>query len=129
MRTLSHVLIVDDEEQIRWLLSRWLTNWGYEARVAVSAKDALEQLAASPAAIVLCDVMMPVNDGLWLTDQIRERWPATAVIMASGAQDMETVSATRKKGAVAFVPKPFGRETLRQALELAAKSSEAALPC
>ena len=126
---MSHVLIVDDEEQIRWLLSRWLTGWGYDARVAVSAKDALEQLAAAPASIVLCDVMMPVNDGLWLTDQIRERWPETAVIMASGAQDMETVSATRKKGAVAFVPKPFGREILRQALERAAVVSQTQLPC
>ncbi len=113
---MSGVLIVDDEEPIRLLLSRWLQMWGYEARVAVSAADALAQLETAPASIVLCDVMMPVQDGLWLTDRIRERWPGTAIIMASGAQDMETVTSTRKKGAVDFVSKPFGREMLRQAL-------------
>ena len=113
---MSRVLIVDDEEQVRRLLARWLSSWGYEARMAVSACDALEQMAAAPPAIVLCDVMMPVHDGLWLTDRIREQWPEVAVIMASGAQDMATVTSTKKKGAVGFVPKPFGRETLRQAL-------------
>lgn len=113
---MSDVLIVDDEESIRLLLSRWLQSWGYETRVAVSAVDALAQMETEPAAIVLCDVRMPVYDGLWLTDRIRERWPETAIIMASGAQDLETVTATRKKGAVGFVPKPFGREMVRQAL-------------
>lgn len=114
---MTQVLIVDDEEHIRRLLSRWVESFGYKARIAASAADALEELAAAPAAIVLCDVMMPVRDGLWLTEQIRERWPETAVIMASGAQDMQTVLATKRKGAVDFVPKPFGREMLRQALE------------
>jgi len=113
---MSRVLIVDDEEPIRHLLDRWLTAWGYDAHTAVGAVDALEQMAAAPPEIVLCDVMMPVHDGLWLTDRIRERWPEVAVIMASGAQDMATVTSTRKKGAVAFVPKPFDRELLRQAL-------------
>ena len=113
---MSRVLIVDDEEPIRRLLDRWLTAWGYDTRTAVGAVDALEQMAAAPPEIVLCDVMMPEHDGLWLTDRIRERWPEVAVIMASGAQDMETVTSTRKKGAVGFVPKPFDRELLRQAL-------------
>lgn len=113
---MTHVLIVDDEEGIRRLLTRWLESWGYRAHVAISAADALEQLAAAPASIVLCDVMMPVHDGLWLTDRIRERWPNVAIIMASGAQDMATVTSTKQKGAVGFVPKPFGREVLRQAL-------------
>ena len=120
---MADVLIVDDEESIRTLLSRWLESWGYTARVAVSAADAIAQLETAPASIVLCDVMMPVQDGLWLTDRIRERWPQTAVIMASGAQDIETVKSTRKKGAVDFVPKPFGREQLRQALQRAASAA------
>jgi DNA-binding NtrC family response regulator len=113
---MSRVLIVDDEEGIRSLLDRWLTGWGYETCMAASAADALEQIAAAPPQIVLCDVIMPVHDGLWLTDRIRDQWPDVAVIMASGAQDMATVRSTKKKGAVGFVPKPFGREMLRQAL-------------
>jgi CheY-like chemotaxis protein len=116
---MAYVLVVDDEEAIRRLLTRWLTGWGYEAKEAANADDALEIMAAEPAEIILCDVMMPVHDGIWLAEQVRGRWPQTAVIMASSAQDMETVMRMRKQGAVDYVTKPFGREMLRQALQRA----------
>ena len=116
---MAYVLIVDDEESIRHLLGRWLTGWGYESKEAASATDALAQMDVEPAAIVLCDVMMPVHDGIWLAEQVRDRWPQTAVIMASSAQDMDTVMRMRKQGAVDYITKPFGRELLRQALQRA----------
>jgi cyclic di-GMP phosphodiesterase len=113
---MAYVLVVDDEEAIRKLLTRWLVGWGYESKEAANASDALELMTANPASIMLCDVMMPVHDGIWLAEQVRERWPQTAVIMASSAQDMETVMRMRKQGAVDYVTKPFGREMLHQAL-------------
>jgi DNA-binding NtrC family response regulator len=113
---MAYVLVVDDEDSIRRLLTRWLAGWGYESKEARNATDALEQMNIDPAAIILCDVMMPVHDGIWLAEQVRSRWPQTAVIMASSAQDMETVMRMRKQGAVDYVTKPFGREMLRQAL-------------
>jgi two-component system response regulator FlrC len=116
---MAYVLVVDDEDAIRRLLTRWLTGWGYEAKEAANAEDALEIMATEPADIMLCDVMMPVHDGIWLAEQVRGRWPQTAVIMASSAQDMETVMRMRKQGAVDYVTKPFGREMLRQALQRA----------
>jgi CheY-like chemotaxis protein len=123
------VMIVDDEESIRALLSRWLIGWGYTPRLAASANDALEQLAAAPASIVLCDVMMPVHDGLWLAEQIRARWPQTTLIMASGAQDMQTVTTSRRHGAVDYVTKPFGREMVLQALRRASVGFEDSEKC
>ena len=119
---MAYVLVVDDEEAIRRLLSRWLAGWGYEAKEAGNADDALEIMAGNPAEIILCDVMMPVHDGIWLAEQVRSRWPQTAVIMASSAQDMETVMRMRKQGAVDYVTKPFGREMLRQALQRASEN-------
>jgi DNA-binding NtrC family response regulator len=116
---MPYVLVVDDEDAIRQLLARWLAGWGYEAKQAGNAEDAIAIMAAEPAAILLCDVMMPVHDGIWLAEQVRARWPETAVIMASSAQDMETVMRMRKQGAVDYVTKPFGREMLRQALHRA----------
>ena len=113
---MSYVLVVDDEAPIRRLLTRWLAGWGYQSKEAANADDALELLTAEPATIMLCDVMMPVHDGIWLAEQVRTRWPQTAVIMASSAQDMETVMRMRKQGVVDYVTKPFGREMLRQAL-------------
>lgn len=118
---MAYVLVVDDEDSIRRLLTRWLEGWGYQSKQASSANDALELMTAEPAAIILCDVMMPVHDGIWLAEQVRSRWPDTAVIMASSAQDMETVMRMRKQGAVDYVTKPFGREMLRQALQRASE--------
>ena len=69
--------------------------------------------------------MMPVHDGIWLAEQVRDRWPQTAVIMASSAQDMDTVTRMRKQGAVDYVTKPFGREMLRQALQRASDKLQA----
>jgi CheY-like chemotaxis protein len=120
-RPMPYVLVVDDEESIRKLLSRWLTGWGYQTKEAGNANEAIERMTAEPAAIILCDVMMPVHDGIWLAEQVRARWPQTAVIMASSAQDMETVMRMRKQGAVDYVTKPFGREMLRQALQRASE--------
>ena len=118
---MAYVLVVDDEEAIRKLLMRWLAGWGYQSKEAPNANDAIEQMTAEPAAIMLCDVMMPVHDGVWLAEQVRTRWPQTAVVMASSAQDMETVMRMRKQGAVDYVTKPFGREMLRQALQRASE--------
>jgi CheY-like chemotaxis protein len=118
---MAYVLVVDDEEAIRRLLTRWLAGWGYEAKEAANADAAIDIMAAEPADIMLCDVMMPVHDGVWLAEQVRSRWPQTAVIMASSAQDMETVMRMRKQGAVDYVTKPFGREMLRQALQRASQ--------
>ena len=116
---MAYVLVVDDEEAIRRLLTRWLSGWGYESKEAVNAEAAIEIMTVEPADIMLCDVMMPVHDGVWLAEQVSGRWPRTAVIMASSAQDMETVMRMRKQGAVDYVTKPFGREMLRQALQRA----------
>lgn len=118
---MAYVLVVDDEQAIRRLLTRWLSGWGYEAKEAGNADEAIEIMTTEPADIMLCDVMMPVHDGIWLAEQVRSRWPQTAVIMASSAQDMETVMRTRKQGAVDYVTKPFGREMLRQALQRASE--------
>ena len=110
------VLIVDDESVVCELLQGWLTRWDYDVNVAGSAVQALESMLASPADIILCDINMPGQNGLWLAERVRAKWPCTAIIFASGVMDMDTVNQTRQLGAVGFVTKPFGRELLRQAL-------------
>jgi DNA-binding NtrC family response regulator len=121
---MSYVLIVDDEASIRAFLTRWLEAWGYAVKTAGGADDAVDIMAAEPAHIILCDVMMPGRDGLSLLTEVRERWPATAVIMATALQDFQTVTATRKVGAVDYITKPFGREPLRQALQRAEENHQ-----
>jgi DNA-binding NtrC family response regulator len=116
---MARILVVDDEETIRYILSRRFTQWGHEVVAAHNAEAAIAVMSAHPADIVFCDVIMPVYDGVWLAQQIRERWPQTVIVAVSGAQDMTTVVKMRQYGAVDFVAKPIGREMLHQALERA----------
>lgn len=123
----SSVLVVDDEPPVREFLTRWLAAWGYHVTTAASASEALEVMQAELIPIMMCDIKMPGQDGLWLAEQVRARWPRTAIIIATGAHahDLEAVYASRKLGAVDFIMKPFEREMLRQALRRAADALQA----
>ena len=116
---MARILVVDDEASIRDILTRRLTQWGHEVVTAAGADAAVESMAAEPADIVFSDVIMPVHDGVWLAEQIRQRWPKTVLVAVSGAQEMATVVKMREFGAVDYVSKPVGREMLHQALERA----------
>jgi CheY-like chemotaxis protein len=119
---MAYVLVVDDEQPIQNLLRRQLIGWGYSVRTASSSKEALQLMFTEPAAIALVDVRMPGRDGVWLSEHIRHKWSHTAIIIASGADDIELVERCKKLGGVDYVRKPFDRELLRQALERAAKT-------
>jgi DNA-binding response OmpR family regulator len=110
----SYVLVVDDESLIRNFLTRCLEGWGYSVKQAGSAADALECMIARPASVVLCDVMMPDHDGFWLAEQLRARWPDTAVVMTTALDDNETIARSRELGAVAYITKPIAPDQLLQ---------------
>jgi DNA-binding NtrC family response regulator len=116
---MARILVVDDEEPIRDILSRRLTQWGHEVVTANGAEAAIEEMTKSPAQIVFSDVIMPILDGVWLAKELRGRWPDTVIVAVSGAQEMSTVVKMREYGAIDYVVKPIGREMLRQALERA----------
>ena len=119
IRMASYVLVVDDEASVRGFLTRRLEAWGYPAREARDSTQALEMMLAEPADIVFIDLRMPGRDGLWLTEQIRQGWSNTSIVIATGADDFLSVSKARKLGAVDYVLKPFDKTMLRQAMERA----------
>jgi CheY-like chemotaxis protein len=112
----SYVLVVDDEPVVRNFLTRCLEGWGYSVKQAGSAADALEFMMARPASVVLCDIRMPDHDGLWLAEQLRARWPDTAVVMTTGVDDVETIAKSRELGAVDYITKPIAPEQLLRAV-------------
>jgi CheY-like chemotaxis protein len=119
------VLVVDDEALLRESLVRWLKSLGYRSVAVETADEAINEITRQMPFAVIADMVMPVHDGLWLLEQIRARWPALRVIMASGVSlDEQAVLQARRLGANDFIAKPFGRETLYQALLRAAKAAE-----
>jgi putative nucleotidyltransferase with HDIG domain len=110
------VLVVDDENGVRDLMSRWLQAGGFEVSAASCADEAVDLLDRQPPAVALCDIRMPGHDGLWLADRIRHDHPETAVIMATGVQDVGAAIESLRQGVVDYLTKPFGRERLREAV-------------
>lgn len=112
----SQVLVVDDEAVVREFLSRCLERGGYTVREAGSAAEALDLMAGSPAATVLCDIKMPGHDGLWLAERIRTRWPRTAIVMVTAIDDADSVRQSRRIGASAYLSKPIMPEQLLEVM-------------
>lgn len=119
------VLVVDDEAGVRTLLRRWIEAEGWSVQEAESAEAALERLEAGAADVAFCDVQMGGHDGLWLTRQIRARFPSTAVVLATG---VTTVPAeiSMQAGVVAYLVKPFGRRQITHALSLVEQRTQLA---
>ena len=120
------VLVVDDESQIRDLLVRWVSGDGYQVREAATAEAALADMQVTPADIVLCDVRMPGETGLWLTGQLRSRFPETAIVLVTSDTSVSP-QITLQPGVVEYLAKPFTREEVLEAVRLAASWHETAV--
>ncbi len=81
-RPVARVLIVDDEESIRRLVSKWSDVSGYQVKAASSAEAALLMMHAWTADIVVCDIRMPRYSGVWLIEHLRTLYPSTAIIIS-----------------------------------------------
>lgn len=112
----ARVLVVDDEGGVRELMARWLQSGGYEVATASNSDEALHAMQETPAAVALCDIRMPGRDGLWLAGQLRTGFPDTAIIMATGVQEVGCAVASLRQGVVDYLMKPFGRDRLREAV-------------
>ena len=112
------VLIVEDDPTLRSVVRSWVDAFGYRTREAATAEHALRVLSEEPAGIAICDVNMPGHSGVWLASQIRELFPDTAVIIATGVRDVETAVASLRNQVVDYLLKPFDRTRLLEALSL-----------
>lgn len=109
-----NILIVDDEADIRDLISDVLQDEGFTTRVARNSSDAFAAIAESvPSAIVL-DIWLKDSelDGLGILENVKERYPDVPVIMISGHGNIETAINSIKLGAYDFIEKPFKEEKL-----------------
>ncbi|MFC1963940.1 HD domain-containing phosphohydrolase [Chloroflexota bacterium] len=103
----GNILIVDDEETIRFVLNRKLSKHGYQCDEAMDAEQALDKLNAKPPELVMLDINMPGKPGDELLPEIHEKFPGTAVIMASGVTDTRVIARCIKDGAQDYLHKPF----------------------
>ena len=119
------ILIVDDEADIRDLISGILSDEGYTARTAGDGLAALEMIKARQPNLVILDVWLgdSERDGLKILDIIKRDHPYVPVVMISGHGTIETAVSAIKKGAYDFIEKPFQTERLLVVVERAIESS------
>jgi pilus assembly protein CpaE len=113
------ILFVDDEEQIRRLLSSFLTRRGYQVKTAVDGQEALSMLEAETPDLVITDVNMPNLDGVELTRRLRAhpRLNAMPIIMLSAKVQTDEILAGYAEGADEYVPKPIEMRILAAKVE------------
>ncbi len=117
------ILVVDDEADIRDLVSGVLEDDGYTARMAADSDCALSAIADRRPSLVLLDVWLKGSrlDGLDLLDEIKRRDPSLPVLVISGHGNLDTAVAAIRRGAVDFIEKPFEAEHL---LHLVSRATE-----
>ena len=110
----SEILIVDDEEDIRDLISGILRDEGYETRVAGDSDGALNAVRVRRPQLVVLDIWLQGSklDGIQVLDTLKREQPDLPVVMISGHGTIETAVASIKKGAYDFIEKPFKADRL-----------------
>jgi putative nucleotidyltransferase with HDIG domain len=113
------ILIVDDEPNIRTILSRHLSKVGYSCTIAENSQNAMEMLDATQYALVITDIRMPGRDGVWLLQALKAKWPDTAVLMITALDDSQIAINCLKLGAYDYLIKPLHLEEVTLATQSA----------
>lgn len=116
---LTKILIVDDEPNVRSVLTRHLANEKVACVSSHSAFDALNKIKSERFSLVISDVMMPGMSGVELLRFIKKQDAETAVIMITGLMDINTAVDSLRMGACDFITKPFDLPTIRRAVDRA----------
>ena len=115
-KTAGTILVVDDDDGVRKVLSRWVADMGYDVKAAEGADRALELIRECPIDVALCDVRMPGHDGVWLIGQMSRLYPDVAIVLATGLLEMDPMI-TLRPGVVGYIVKPFNRDDLEKVVK------------
>ena len=117
----SRILIVDDEESIRFTFTNFLVEEGYEAVSAENFGQAVEVLRREEIDLAFVDIVLGGKSGLDLLSEIKKASPETEVIVITGAPTVVTASTALRLGALDYIVKPVRQDTL---LRVAGKALE-----
>jgi putative nucleotidyltransferase with HDIG domain len=109
---LENILVVDDEEAIREVVSTMLESKGYRCTAVVNGRAAQEQVKRATPDLVLSDMIMPEMDGIKFLDWMRQYDPEVPVIMVTAIHDIQTALEAIRRGAYDYILKPFEKDQL-----------------
>ncbi|MCP9450556.1 MAG: sigma-54 dependent transcriptional regulator [Nitrospira sp.] len=119
MTSTAHILVVDDEVNIRNALSTLLEKRGYDAKGIGTAEEAFRYLEETPADLVITDVRMPGMDGIEFLRRLKDKWPSTEVVIMTAFGSIDAAVEAMRLGAYDYLTKPVDRERFPMVVEKA----------
>ena len=111
------ILVVDDEDAFRTVLSGELGNEGYDVKAAADGDEAIAEIEKTQFDLVLLDIKMPKMNGFEVLKYIKEKHAKTRVVMLTGFADLKNAIESKKLGADDFVSKPYDLVDLLTTIE------------
>jgi DNA-binding response OmpR family regulator len=112
----ARVLVVDDEQPVRVTLKEVLSREGYEVLIASSGQEALQVMRDTAVDLAMVDLKMEGMDGLTLVGEIKQRWPATVLVILTGYATLESALKALRYGAHDYLLKPSGPEDIKRSV-------------
>lgn len=122
--SIQRILVADDEESIRWVLSKALKKKGFKVDLAEDGKQALNMFRSNDYDLAVLDIKMPGIQGLELLKQMQEEFPEVLVVIMTAESTMENAVAAMKNGAYDYLTKPFDLDALDAIIIKAQKAAE-----
>ena len=119
---MASILVVDDEEGVRSIVSTILVRAGHEVTTANDGVEALRIVDRQAVDVVITDLIMPEKEGVETISELRRRFPEIKIIAMSGGGlggALDYLRLARALGAAQTLSKPFDRETLLKTVEAA----------
>ena len=117
----GRILVVDDEESIRFTFQKFLQRDGYEVETAVDYDDAMRALAESAFDLLYADIILGGQTGVDLLRDVKQTHPGMEVILITGAPSVESASEALRLGALDYIVKPVRHDTLLRTAAMAFK--------
>ncbi|MSN24310.1 MAG: response regulator [Geobacter sp.] len=119
-----HILVVDDEPEIRKVVMLYLQQCGFRVSNAESAENGYQLLKKERFDVVVTDVMMPGEDGISFLSKVQQSHPEIPVILMTAYAELQMALEAIKNGAYEFIQKPFDFDILRKVVDKAVNYSK-----
>jgi two-component system nitrogen regulation response regulator GlnG len=124
--SLTRILVADDEESMRWVLSKALKRKGFSVDLAIDGRQALSMVQDNSYDLAILDIKMPGINGLDLLDKIREQKKDLLVVIMTAEASMKNAVEAMKRGAYDYITKPFDLDVIDAIIEKVGRAREVA---
>jgi len=118
----GRILIIDDEESIRWLFKKGLEREGYEVDCAARAEEAIQMIQKTAYSVIFLDIILPDINGLEVLDTLLRNYPELIIIVITAQASMKNAVEAMRKGAYDYLVKPFDLDQISILIERALKN-------